>query len=370
MVGDKIIWLGFITSFLVVLLATPSLIKVAKLKHLVDEPGEDRKVHSRSVPTIGGIIIFGAIVFAYSLWFPEEYDHIDKMLSNFKHLIAILILLFFVGVKDDIIGTAPMKKLGAHMIVGFIMVIMADIRIESMHGIFGITSLEIWQSYLLSLFVYVVIVNAFNLIDGVDGLAGGIGVIISGFFGLIFLFWGNVPLALLSFVLCGALIGFLVFNFSPARIFMGDSGSLVVGAIICVLAINVINLPELVNSKTLTNIVVPNWLASVNRPVLVMSILVYPLIDTIRVFTIRAVKGTSPFSADRNHIHHRLMTIGLNHAKTVLSLYLYNIIVVVSVVLINPQNPTISFFVAVLVASALIAIPFLIKVKKSDDLAK
>jgi UDP-N-acetylmuramyl pentapeptide phosphotransferase/UDP-N-acetylglucosamine-1-phosphate transferase len=365
MVGDKILWLGFLTSFLVVILATPSLIKVAKLKHLVDEPGDDRKLHSRSVPTIGGIIIFGAIVFAYSLWFPEKYNHIDNMLSNFKHLIAILVLLFFVGVKDDIIGTAPIKKLVAHMIVGFIMVIMADIRIESMHGIFGLTSLEIWQSYLLSLFVYIVIVNAFNLIDGIDGLAGGIGVIISGFFGLIFLFWGDVPLALLAFVLCGALMGFLVFNFSPARIFMGDSGSLVVGAIICVLAISVINLPQLINGKTLTNVVVPDWLASVNKPVLVMSILVYPLIDTIRVFTIRTFRGTSPFLADRNHIHHRLIALGLNHTKAVLTLYLYNVIVVVSLVLISPQNPTISFFVAISIASGLIAIPFLIKIKKT-----
>ena len=368
MVGDKILFLGFITSFLVVLLATPSLIKVAKLKHLVDEPGEDRKLHNRSVPTIGGIIIFGAIVFSYSLWFPEEYNHIDNMLSNFKHLIAILILLFFVGVKDDIIGTAPLKKLGAHIIVGFIMVIMADIRIDSMHGIFGVRSLEIWQSYLLSLFVYVVIVNAFNLIDGIDGLAGGIGVIISGFFGLVFLFWGDIPLALLAFVLCGALVGFLVFNFSPARLFMGDSGSLVVGAIICVLSISVINLPELINGKTISSVGVPDWLASVNKPVLVMSILVYPLIDTIRVFTIRAIKGTSPFSADRNHIHHRLISLGLNHSKTVLTLYLYNIIVVVSIVLINPKNPTVSLIVAFSIAFILMAIPFLIKVKKADNL--
>lgn len=359
MIGDKILWLGFITSFLVVLLATPSLIKVAKLKHLVDEPSEDRKVHSRSVPTIGGIIIFGAIVFSYSLWFPEEYNHIDNMLSNFKHLIAILILLFFVGVKDDIIGTAPMKKLGAHMIVGFIMVIMADIKIENMHGIFGVSEMEIWQSYLLSLFVYVVIVNAFNLIDGIDGLAGGIGVIISGFFGLIFLYSGNIPLALLAFVLSGALLGFLVFNFSPARLFMGDSGSLVVGAIICVLAINAINEP---------NANIPEWLATVNRPVLVMSILVYPLIDTIRVFTIRAIKGTSPFSADRNHIHHRLILHGLSHAKTVLLLYLFNIIVVLSVVALNVQNPTISFVVAIVIAFALVSIPFLIKVKKKNGI--
>lgn len=357
MAGDKILILGFITAFFVVLIATPSLIKVAKLKHLVDEPGEDRKLHSRSVPTIGGIIIFGAILFSYSLWFPEEYDHIHNMLSNFKYLVSVLVLLFFVGVKDDIIGTAAMKKLGTHFIVGFIIVIMADIRINNMMGILGIGELDDWQSYLLSMFVYIVIVNAINLIDGVDGLAGGIGVIISGFYGVFFFLSGNIPLALLAFVLCGALLGFLVFNFSPARIFMGDSGSLVIGAIIFVLSINAINeSPRFL----------PDWLASVNRPVLVMSILVYPLIDTIRVFTIRTFKGVSPFTADKNHIHHRFIALGLGHAKTVLLLYFYSIAVVVATVLIGAQNPTASLFVSLGVAVALISIPFFIRVKAEN----
>lgn len=354
MAGDKVLILGFITSFFVVLLATPSLIKVAKLKHLVDEPGEDRKLHRRSIPTIGGIIIFGAILFSYSLWFPEKYNHIDNMLSNFKHLVAVLVLLFFVGVKDDIIGTAPMKKLAAHFMVGFILVIMADIRIKSMMGIFGVEELEAWQSYLLSMFVYIVIVNAINLIDGLDGLAGGIGMIISGFFGLLFYFSGNIPLSLLAFVLCGALFGFLIFNFSPARIFMGDSGSLVIGAIICVLAINAINEP---GEK------LPEWLSVVNRPVLIMSFLVYPLIDTIRVFTIRAIKGVSPFTADRNHIHHRFVDHGLSHAKTVILLYVYNIVVVVCTVLCAVDSPTVSFLISLGIAGGIIAIPFLIKVK-------
>ena len=113
----------------------PSLIKVAKLKNLVDSPLEDRKMHRWSIPTLGGVVIFGAIVFSYSLWFPEKYDFIDGMLVNFKFLISSLILLFFVGVKDDIIGTAPVKKLIAHIIVAFILVVMAGLRIESMQGI-------------------------------------------------------------------------------------------------------------------------------------------------------------------------------------------------------------------------------------------
>lgn len=356
--GTTIVILGFLTAFFVVLLAIPSLIKVAKLKHLVDEPSEDRKLHVRSIPTIGGIVIFGAIVFSYSLWFPEEYDHIPHMLTNFKHLIAVLILLFFVGVKDDIIGTAPLKKLVAHMIVGFILVVLADIRINSMHGLFGsYATLELWQSYLLSLFVYIVIVNAINLIDGLDGLAGGIGVIIASFFGLLFLYNQNVPLALLGFVLSGALLGFLVFNFSPARIFMGDSGSLTIGAIISVLSINAIDIETAQ---------MPDWLNG-NMPIIVMAILVYPLVDTLRVFTIRAFKGVSPFTADKNHIHHRFILLGFSHRKTVLWLYLYNICVVFIAIALEyflPIDITLQFLITLAAATILIMIPFIMKPKE------
>ena len=354
--GFEIISLGFLTAFFVVLLAIPSLIKVAKLKHLVDEPSEERKLHSRSVPTIGGIVIFGAIIFSYSLWFPEHYDHVPNMLTNFKYLIAILILLFFVGVKDDIIGTDPLKKLGAHVVVGFILVVMAKIRITSMHGIFGIHELDESFSVLLSLFVYIVIVNAVNLIDGLDGLAGGIGCIISLSFGVLFFFNQNVPLSLLGFVLAGSLLGFLVFNFSPARIFMGDSGSLTIGAIVSILAINAINIDTSLN---------PEWING-NMPIVVMAILVYPLFDTLRVFILRALKGQSPFTADKNHIHHRFIKLGYSHRQTVLRLYLLNIVVIVMAILIQNYleiNPTLQFMLTLVIAGLLVLIPFVMKPK-------
>jgi UDP-N-acetylmuramyl pentapeptide phosphotransferase/UDP-N-acetylglucosamine-1-phosphate transferase len=353
--GISYIIFGFITAFFVVVLAIPSLIKVAKLKHLVDEPSEERKLHRSSVPTIGGIVIFGAIVFSYALWFPEEYQGIANAVRNFKYLIAVLVLLFFVGVKDDIIGTAPMKKLGAHVIVGFILVIMADVNIKSMYGLFGVTTpFEVWQSYLLTLFVYVVIVNAINLIDGLDGLAGGIGMIVSAFLGTLFYLSGNVPLALLAFVLCGALLGFLFFNFQPARIFMGDSGSLTIGAIISVLAINAVN----IDVTTM-----PVWVDG-NMPILVMAILVYPLVDTLRVFTLRMMKGQSPFTADRNHIHHRFIDLGFSHRKTCFTLYAYNALVVIFAALIQllcDCNTTIWFILTFIFAWSLISIPFFIK---------
>ena len=183
------------------------------------------------------------------------------MLVNYKFLISSLILLFFVGVKDDIIGTAPVKKLIAHIIVAFILVVMADLRI-SMHGIFGVTNpLSLWQSYMLSVLAYLVIINSINLIDGLDGLAGLVSLA-SVFFGILFYYSGNIPLSLLAFVLAGTMLGFIFFNFFPARVFMGDAGSLAIGSIFCVLSINSINESYLL---------APIWIQTLNKAVLAMS---------------------------------------------------------------------------------------------------
>jgi UDP-N-acetylmuramyl pentapeptide phosphotransferase/UDP-N-acetylglucosamine-1-phosphate transferase len=368
--AENTILLGFITAFFIVLLATPSLIKVAKLKHLVDEPGEDRKIHRRSIPTIGGIIIFGAVLFSYALWYPESYStvieendyFIKEALTIFKYLTACLILLFFVGIKDDIIGTAPLKKLLAHMLVGFILVMMGGIKIDGMHGIFGVGDFsEEWVGVLLSVFVYIVVVNAYNLIDGVDGLAAGVGFINSCMFAGWFYYTGNIPLALLAMILAGTLLGFLVFNFSPAKIFMGDSGSMVIGAIISVLAISMINEDQSRIRETM------GLLAKIPTPVFAMAVLVYPLIDTIRIFAFRASRGNSPFSADKNHIHHRLIGSGLSHAKTVVVLYGYNILVVGLSIWFAQDNATVSFFIAIGIAvflAGLILLVFRPKARK------
>jgi UDP-GlcNAc:undecaprenyl-phosphate GlcNAc-1-phosphate transferase len=314
--------LVFLTAFIVVLYSTPALIKVAVLKRLIDTPSEERKIHKRSVPTIGGIIIYAGTLFAYTLWYdlPDGafYDTIFKSVNEFKLIIATSIILFFVGVKDDIIGTAPVKKLFAHIVVALILVLMGDIRITGLHGIFGVSEIPYWGSVFLSIFTYVVVVNAFNLIDGVDGLAAGIGFLSCCAFGIWFIFANEFGYAALSFALAGALTGFLIFNFSPAKIFMGDSGSLVIGMFICVLAIKMIEYP--IDQLDLF------WV-HISKPVFAISALAYPLLDTLRVFIIRAVKGQSPFNADRNHIHHKLLDCGYSHAKTVIIIYIFSILV-------------------------------------------
>lgn len=354
---------GFASAFFLVLIVTPSVIKVAKLKHLVDEPGESRKIHRRSIPTIGGIVIFAGTIIAYCLWFPSRegwqfgnnYDAIGA-LNEFKYLVACMFILFFIGVKDDIIGVSPIKKLMIHFGVGFILVYIADIRITQFWGLFGVDTIPDWISYGLSLFVYIVIVNAINLIDGVDGLAAGVGFIASMAFAFWFYKTGDQPLALLAMGLGGSLLGFLVYNFQPAKIFMGDSGSLIIGVILFVLAIKMIELGFLKERSVAMNYV--------SKPVLAMAILSYPLIDTLRVFTIRALKGRSPFSADKNHIHHKLLAIGLSHRQTSLILYAYTIFIILLTFMMPPSTPNISFFVVGGIAVGLLYTVFLFNNKK------
>lgn len=339
--------LVFITAFVVVLYTTPALIKVAILKNLIDLPSEDRKIHKRAIPTIGGIIIYAATLFSFSLWFNiddlHDYSQIYESVKEFKIIIATSLVLFFVGVKDDIIGTAPVKKLFAHVIVGLILILMGDIRITGLHGVFFVERIPEWGSIFLSLFTYIVVVNAMNLIDGVDGLAAGVGFLATTFFGTWFVFANEYTLASLSFALSGALLGFLVFNFSPAKIFMGDSGSLIIGMFIYVLSTKLIEYP--VNR-------LDNFWVHISNSVFAIAALIYPLTDTLRVFVIRTVKGQSPFEADRNHIHHRLIDCGYSHAKTVIVIYIFSILTVGVSLLSYYLNPSLSLM-AVLACSGI-----------------
>lgn len=350
------LFLSLFTSFLVVLLATPALIKVAFLKRLFDEPGDARKLHKRVIPTIGGIIIFAATLFAFALWFPNEHNDplvLKRWIQDFQFIVACMLILFFVGIKDDIIGTAPIKKLAAHIIVGMILVLMAEVRIRSLHGLFGVTDIQLWASIFLSLFTYIVTVNAFNLIDGVDGLAAGVGLIASITFGLLFSFGGDYVMGMLAFSLAGALAAFLVFNFSPAKIFMGDSGSMTIGLIMAVLAIKTVEFVPAEGSLPI--------MSHLFTPVVAMSVIAYALTDTLRIFVWRAIRGVSPFSADRNHLHHLLIDSGMSQAKTVICIYLANIAVIGVAIATRNFPVTISFSITAGFVAILATIPWLMK---------
>jgi UDP-GlcNAc:undecaprenyl-phosphate/decaprenyl-phosphate GlcNAc-1-phosphate transferase len=374
----ELLLLTFITAFGVVLLSTPSLIKVAILKRLFDEPTEARKLHKRVVPTVGGIIIFAGTFFSFVLWFPSDtlldidvgdssylknaltLQVTKSALNDFKYILATVFVLFFVGAKDDIIGTAPIKRLAAHILVALMIVLMADIRIKSMHGIFGIDEIPFWSSIFISLFSIIVIINAFNFIDGIDGLAGGIGFIASMIFGVWFYLANDIVMSLLSFSLAGSIFAFLFFNFSPASIFMGDSGSTTIGLLLAVLSLKAIVTPSADVSDTI--------IGEMHRPILVMATLSYPLIDTLRIFVYRTVKGISPFEADKNHIHHALLDTGMGHRGVAFTLYGATVLMVALTFLFRKMSPTTEFLLIFSTAIALAQVPFFFKKQKNDKL--
>jgi len=326
------------------------------MKNLTDEPGDLRKLHSRHIPTLGGVIIFAGTLFSVTLWMPilATYSPAAAQIASSEvyFLIAALLIMFFIGIKDDIVGTSAIYKLLANIMVGMVLVLMADIRILGFHGLFGIHKIPYWASVFLSVLTFVVTINAFNFIDGLDGLAGGIGFIISAAFGIWFILSGNMALAGLAFALSGALLGFLIYNFSPAKIFMGDSGSLFIGLILCTLGIMLIK----AHASEL-----PAFMVTVSRPLLVMGLFAYPLMDLIRVTVIRVFRGVSPFTADRNHIHHVLIDLNLGHRKSSIFLYMYTIVVGGLVVLVRGMDPTLAFVIVGSFAVITLQIPIILR---------
>ncbi|MGP8214757.1 MAG: glycosyltransferase family 4 protein [Bacteroidia bacterium] len=357
-------FLIFLTSFLVAFICTPPLIRVSLRKNLTDIPGDLRKLHTRSIPTLGGVMIFAGTIFAYTLLLPSIIDYLRSdgeikiVITDSSYLIASILLLFFIGVKDDIIGTAAIFKLLGHIIVGMILVLMGNIRISGFHGLFGLYTLPYWGSVFLSVFTYVVIINAINFIDGIDGLAAGVGFIGSAAFGIWFGFAHSYMMAALAFALCGSLMGFLIYNFSPAKIFMGDSGSLIIGLILCVLGIKLIEFDPAQ---------LPPSIVGISRPLFVMSVLAYPLIDALRIVILRSLKGTSPLEADRNHIHHAMLDMQMSHRQISISLYLYTIVIIVSAVLLKFMDSTWAFVVVGGFALITLQIPLIIRLRKRKN---
>lgn len=275
----------------------PVIIKICKVKGLMQEPGV-RSSHAIKTPNLGGVGIFLGVT--------SVLTFVGSIMSytNLLCLIGALVVLFFTGIKDDLMELSPIKKLIGQLVASLFVIIISDIRIHSLFGIFGIDVLPYAVSVIFTLFVFVLLINAFNLIDGVDGLAGSIGIISSSLFGLYFYANGNDAFLFISLSLIGALLTFLVFNFSKTKkIFMGDTGSMIIGFMVAYQAISFLHISHNVDL----------FLAISNPPALVLAVVSFPLIDTLRVFIIRLIKKRSPFSADRNHIHHNLLSLGFKH---------------------------------------------------------
>jgi UDP-GlcNAc:undecaprenyl-phosphate GlcNAc-1-phosphate transferase len=240
-------------------------------------------------------------------------------------------------------------------------VLFTHISFSGLHGLFGIHTLQGPYSVIVSALFVLVIVNAFNFIDGIDGLAASTGIISSAFFGVMFLSINDGLSAVLSFSLCGALAAFLIFNFYPAKIFMGDTGTLVTGFILALLAIQLTEGTRTASSSL-------HWLNYRSAPVIALALLILPVIDFIRVTIVRLLKGQSPIRADKNHIHHVLVATGLNHLQTTMLLIIINLIFIGAAFLLRKMDQSILFFCMIAAGMLLSQVPYFLvrsKVRKN-----
>ncbi len=316
--------LAFISACIITYFSVPSIIKVSHQKGLCDEPNEPRKIHTHSLPNLGGIAIFGGMFIA-STFFVDF-----AKVPNFGYALAGLMILFFTGVKDDIIPLTPSKKFTAQIVVALLLAIKCDIRLTHLYGFLWFDDIPYWTSVVITVFTVLVIVNAYNLIDGINGLSGGLGFISSFTFGILFFAMGYNDWGIIAMATCGALLGFLMWNFGKkAHIIMGDTGSLTVGLLLAIFALQFIEFNRISGTLFRTTF----------APVYAVAILILPLLDTLRLFILRTSKGKSPFSGDRNHFHHYLVDNGFTHPQASLTMYGINIFFILAMYPFQSASP-------------------------------
>lgn len=346
--NNSILWLtsAFILAFFIAFRTFPTIIYISNRKHLMDEP-DSRSMHSKRTPTLGGIGIFFSLVVVMTI--------VGAMLNTKVMLLVMggITILFFLGLKDDLTVLSARKKFLGQIVAALLLIVFTDTRIIGLSKIFDIDVLPYWISIFFTLFVYILVINAYNLIDGVDGLAGSVAMLISVFYTIFFYNFDTLSLATISVALFGALLAFLRFNFSDRnKIFMGDTGSMIVGFLLAFFTISFISKSQLdVNSSY-----------HKASPALALAILFYPLMDTCRIFFIRVlVLKTSPFKADKNHIHHRFIQAGFTHKQTTSVIVVVNLITVVIGLNMLHLNLNTQIGLLLIYGSILIYAPIIIK---------
>jgi len=290
--------LSLFTALVVSYVLIPPVVRISKAKNLVAIPN-GRTSHHGLIPTLGGVAIFTSIIIGAGLFMPSDYP------TELQFLVPAMIVLFIFGMQDDIAGINPWKKLTGQITSSLIVIIAANVRMTTLHGLFGFDEIPYIASVLISLIVFVGLINAFNLVDGIDGLASGLGIVISMAFGIWLTLIGANHYAIISFALTGSLIAFYRFNvFSKEnKLFMGDTGSMIIGFIFATMAVKLLCCPVSPDS----------FLYMKAFPVVVMSLMIIPISDILRVMTRRILMGRIPYDADRTHFHHDLLRLGFSH---------------------------------------------------------
>lgn len=350
-------FISLVVTFLLCFKIIPTVIRIARLKNLVDEPNS-RTSHKKAVPTLGGVGIY--LSFSITTLLLSSYYYIPE----FNYLLLGMMVLFFLGIKDDIVVLSANKKLIGEIAVAVMLTYLGDLRLTSLQGVFGIYEIPYGASVLLTSFIYIALINAINLIDGIDGLASGVGILTLSFLGVNFYLMGHLGWSMLCFAMVGALFAFFLYNVFGYRnkIFMGDTGSLILGLFLTATTIKFIEM----------NATFANHLTITFAPAVAIALLILPIFDTIRVFSVRIANGRSPFSPDKNHLHHLLLYLGFKHKVASYILISTNALFILSAYLLGGYNVNVIIALLSLAALGLIGTLVYFKTRKqlSNEIRK
>jgi len=335
-------------SFVITCFAIPVIVRVAKAKDFLANPN-GRTSHLNPTPNLGGVAIFAGVIISSVLFTGITTAH------ELKYIIAGMIILFFVGLKDDLVPLVAYKKFIGQVITSLFIIIPGDLRITSLYGLFGFEEISYIWSLLITFLLFLALINSFNLIDGIDGLASGVGIIVSAFFAMCFISNNHLAYAIMCFILMASLAAFFLYNVfgKKNKIFLGDTGSMLIGLLLAVLAIRFLNFERSDNC----------FIDQQASPAVLLSILVVPLFDTARVFILRVFRGESPFVADRNHIHHRLLDLSGSHIKATLIICLVNVFIIIVALTLQNIPAELLIAIIILLAALLSYLPIYLKQK-------
>ncbi|MFV0376239.1 MAG: glycosyltransferase family 4 protein [Mangrovibacterium sp.] len=348
------ILLNLVVSFMLAYFAIPSVVRVSNTKHLFDVP-DHRKLNKVVVPTLGGIAIFIGFTLSTLIFTEGRADF------NYRYLFAALIMMFFIGIKDDIMVLSAKRKLIVQILATLLLVLPGGYQLTDFYGVFGIHQVPQWLGVSVSFLFILFIMNAINLMDGIDGLAAGVSIVIAFTLGGWFYFTGHPDYGTACFALMGALLAFLRFNLwgGHNKVFMGDTGSLLLGTFLSAMAIKFILLNQTVTGD----------FHITYAPVFIIGLFIVPITDTTRVFFIRISEKRSPFSPDMNHLHHLLIKSGLSHVQASSFLIAYTVLFGLLALSIQKYLP-ISLAFVLLPAASFLCVGAIIRYKKRIDVRR
>ena len=304
----------FFTALLLVGWIHPRLVKIALLKNIVDNP-DARKLQRTPVPVLGGVAVFFGVVIAIGCM----SSVVDC--SGLPVVIMAMMAMLYTGTMDDILSLSPGLRFVIEIVVVLLLIFVGGYCIDDFHGLWNIGRFSYWGAVPLTVVAAVGIINAINLVDGVNGLSSGYCIMACLIFGTLFFLAGEAPMTILAAVSVGALIPFFLHNVfgKTSKMFIGDGGTLVMGVVMSVFVIAILQ-----NGSRVAAYVNPN----VGLVPFTLAVLSVPVFDTLRVMSTRILKGTSPFRPDKTHLHHMFIDLGCSHVATTLAILGVNMFVV------------------------------------------